>query len=118
MLHVTNFTLTVDGLTLTYTFNGQTTTAKYDPSATCSLLKGAGFIEDFTTDNNGEPVILFSDNNHPVGYGFELWCHFVKSFFLNDRVAQMLAEWKERCKNVARFNGRINYLLYPLKATA
>lgn len=119
MLHVTNYSLTVDGLTITYTFQGQTTTAKYDPMAACDLMKGAGFIEDFTADSNGEPVILFSDNREPIGYGYELWCHFVKSFFLTDRVAEMLAEWRERLKNITRFYGKVNYMLYPtLQATA
>jgi hypothetical protein len=119
MSKVTNpSTLTIDGLTLIYSVNGQKITAKYDAPATCDLLKNAGLIEDFTTDSNGEPVVLFSDNNTPVGYGYELWCDFIKSFPFCDRVAEMLAEYRENYKAFARIIGKCNYLLHPLQATA
>ena len=117
-ISINSFSLTIAGLQISYAKSGANFITNYDPLATCNLLKDAGLIEDYTGDKNGEPVILYTDNNEPQGYGFELWCYFVKSFPMGSEVAQMLIEYKEGRKVYNTVMAKINYLLHPLKATA
>ncbi|MBD0289217.1 MAG: hypothetical protein ICV79_27935 [Flavisolibacter sp.] len=118
-LTITHYSLTTEGLQLSYTFDGQHTNLSLDACSFCELLKEAGAIEDFTTDGNSEPVILYSDSNEPVGYGYELWCDFIKSFPFNSRVAELLIEHRESTQTYRRTVATIDYLLSPLtKATA
>jgi hypothetical protein len=110
------FNFNCTGLHFSYFANGVRNIVKLDPCATCDLLKSAGLIEDFTTDRNGEPVILFSDNNEPQGYGYELWFQFVESFPLSNRVIEILAEYREQSRRTKKQLATIIYLLSPLKA--
>lgn len=117
-IQINSFSLTITGLQIHYTKDGVNFHNSYDPLATCNVLKDAGLIEDFTMDKNGEPVFLYSDSNEPQGYGYELWCYFIKSFPMGSEVAQMLIEFKEGREVYNTVMTQINYLLYPLKATA
>jgi hypothetical protein len=112
MSHIKSFSISIQGLQLSYSNK----VLKYDACATCELFKKVGFIEDFTQDNNGEPVILFADSNEPQGFGYELWCYFVKSFPSSLRVAEMLIEGLEANDSAVRAISVINKLLQPLKA--
>lgn len=118
---VSNFNLTVEGLQITYSTNGQTfTTLRLCPHAAADLMTECRFIEGFDTeDRTGEPVILFTDSMYgrPVtGYAF--WCDFVRTFPLIQRHIERMLEHREERKQHNRVMGKINYLLHPLKATA
>lgn len=117
-VNLKNFNFNVTGLKLNYSINKTNYSLILDPLATCSLLHNAGLIEDFSTDTNGEPVILFTDKNENrgFGYGYELWCYFVKSFLFTNRIAEMLVEYREEKKATNKALGIIKYLLQPLKA--
>ena len=118
LLTISSFGLSLEGLQLSYTLDSQTTTVQFDACATCTLLKAAGIIEDFTTDRNGEPVILYSDSYEPAGYGYELWHRFVHSFPISLRIAEMIIEYREETTARQKTIAQINYLLSPLQATA
>jgi hypothetical protein len=115
-LSLTGYRLSLDGLTLSYTKNSIYYCASFDPCATCAFLQQASAIEDFTLDKNSEPVILYSDNNEPQGYGFELWHQFVKSFPLCEKLAFLLLEYKIQREEHAQFQATVNHLLSPLAA--
>lgn len=97
---IKNFSLSVVGLTIN--------NLSFCPRATCELLKEAGFIEDWTTDNNGEPVILYADHHEPNGFGFEKWYRFQQRFFINERVAQMLLEHIGYTQTANRIDSLLN----------
>lgn len=100
---MTTYFFTINGLTVeNYSFC---------PKATCDLLQQMGLIEDFTTDRNGEPVILYADSKENQGFGYCLWHDFIKSFFINERVAEMVLEYKTSTELLAETVNTINYLL-------
>ena len=110
------FTFDVNGFSAKYTYNGQTTTLTLCPAAFCQLLQDAAQIEDFTLDQNGEPVILYTDNQFPEGYGFEHWCAFVRFFPVSYRMAVKLLQYREERKAHRSFQAKIVHLLSPLQA--
>ena len=114
---ILSFAFNVNGLEIAIINDNGITTKKFDACATCNLLKRFGSIEDFTTDKNGEPVILFSDNSEPKGYGYQLWCDFVKSFYFTHRTAEILIEFEEMQMASRKFQARIKALLAPLYST-
>jgi hypothetical protein len=86
---INNFGLSIEGLQINNKF--------FCPKATCDLLDQMHLIEAWSTDSNGEPVILFekevdADGAWGTTTGFEFWCHFIKSFFFSQRVAEMVLE--------------------------
>lgn len=104
------------GLDITYTYKGQTTHLQLCPKATCQLLQDAGLIEGFNLDENSEPVILFTDNTYPAGYGFDRWNSFVCTFKISHRMAQKIMEFREDRKAHEGFQATVAYLLEPLQA--
>lgn len=110
------FTFNIEGFQATYAYRGKTITLSLCPAALCDLLKETKQIEDFTMDRNGEPVILFSDNSFPPGYGFEYWCAFVRFFPISYRMAVALLQYREDRKDHRRFQVVVNNLLSPLQA--
>ena len=113
---ISSFRFSVDGLRIQSTNGLTTSTLTLAPCATCDLLKDAGAIEDFTTDGNGEPVILYSDSSEPQGYGYEPWYRFVTTFAFTHRHAEILLEHKEQRKAFRRTQAIIVQLLSPLAA--
>lgn len=111
-----NFKFSINGTEIIYASSGEKTRLVLDAAATCEELKSLGAIEDFAIDRNGEPVVLYSDANEPVGYGFEPWCLFLQSFPFNQRVAEIIVESREDRKAFREFQNRIIRLLSPLKA--
>ena len=67
-------------------------TVTLDPRATCELLQSLNQIDDFTSDRNGEPVILFVDHQEPTGYGYQMWCDFVKTFRMMKSEVRVLVQ--------------------------
>jgi hypothetical protein len=118
MITVTDYSLTIEGMKLTMSAANETYVFTNCPKEACQVLKEAGLIEDFTIDKNGEPVILYTDKNEPKGYGYELWCHFVKSFPNVLRVGQMIIDAVIDV-NVSKRNRLIvNRMLSPLNKAA
>lgn len=98
--------------TYSFTITGLTVgNHSFDPCATVDLLVQMGLVEDFSIDRNGEPVILYCDNKEDRGYGFCLWHEFVKTFFINERVAEMVLEYKTSSELLAETVNTINHLL-------
>lgn len=118
MFTVTHYSLTIEGMQLGLTAAGEKYQFTNCPKESCQVLKEAGLIEDFTIDKNGEPVILYADKNKPQGYGYELWCHFVKSFPNVLRVGQMIIEALQDSAVTKRNTMIINRMLSPLKHAA
>jgi hypothetical protein len=110
------FTFNIAGLDITYSYKGQTTHLTLCPKATCDLLKETKLIEDFDIDSNGEPVILFSDNTYPPGYGFDRWNAFVCSFPISYRMAVKLMTFREDRMASRQFQATVINLLQPLQA--
>lgn len=110
------FAFNLDGFCATYAYKGVTTTLTLCPSALCDLLKETGLIEDFTLDSNSEPVILYTDNKFPPGYGFEYWSAFVKFFPISYKMAIKLLEYREERREHEEFQAKIITLLQPLQA--
>ena len=108
------YCLNYDGLKISFTKGGEKSTTTYDPKATCDLFKEIGYIEDFTFDKNGEPVILFTDNSVPPGYGYELWCNFIKSFPGKESLFLNVIEYKEERKAFKKLQTAINYIRYQM----
>src|SRR5689334_5916792 len=75
-----HYSFNINGLDITYRHDNQTTHLSLCPKATCQLFQDAGLIEGFDFDENNEPVILFTDNTFPAGYGFDRWNSFVRVF--------------------------------------
>ena len=115
---IIGFSLSLQGLKIIYQKEDQANSIQYDPCAACDFFKTAGLIEDFTTDPNGEPIILYTDQDEYHGYGYELWHRFVKSFYLTRRMVELLIEGKESQKQFLRTIATINYLLTPLSSVA
>ena len=110
------FTFDVNGFSATYQYRNERTTLTLCPAALCDLLKEAKQIEDFTLDNNGEPVIFYTDNQFPQGYGFEHWCAFVRFFPLSYRMAVKLIEYRLDREAHCAFQATVAHLLSPLNA--
>lgn len=91
---ISGFSFGYEGLKITYTLNYLGFILHLDPKATCEAFKECGFIQDWTIDKNLEPVILFEVLNDPIGYGYELWCHFIKSFPITIDLLQSVLERK------------------------
>lgn len=120
-LALIGYSLNYGGLQLSWTSHGQKFFLIYDPCATCEFLKGLRIIEDFTLDKNGEPVIMFTDSNKPEGYGFALWCSFIKSYPFQRRHFEIFAEDRTTTWNFKNLQRQINYtryLMYHPKKTA
>jgi hypothetical protein len=113
-LSLTSFRFDVNGLQLDYTLDGENGSLSFDPRATCQLFKENSLIEDFDSDRNGDPVILFCDGTYPEGYGFDRWNSFVCFFPVNFRTAQLLIEAKFQGQQTRRDLARVSYLLSPL----
>lgn len=111
-----NYTFNLQGLNITYKVGAKTTQIVLCPKATCQLFQDAGLIEGFDIDQNGEPVILFTDNQFPAGYGFEYWSGFVVFFKLSRKMAAKLMEYREDRKASQTFQAIVNRLLQPLAA--
>lgn len=114
-LTIISFSFSIKGLVIIYN-NGENNVLTLCPLATCDILKDCRFIEDFTIDKNGEPVILYSDIKEPREYGFCYWCQFVRTFFFSQRVAEMILEYKASFSTYESNMKRINRLLNPSKA--
>lgn len=113
------FSLTVEGFSFTYTLNGVQKSFSYDPLATCDLFQKVGLIECFDRDYNGEPVILYTDDQYGrPATGHCLWCDYVRTFGFIQRHAEIIAEYREDERRARKIEAQINYLLHPLKATA
>lgn len=109
------FIFDVNGFVAKYSYKGRTTTLTLCPAAFCDLLAEAKQIEDFTLDGNGEPVILYTCNIFPQGYGFEHWCAFVRFFPISYRMAVALLQYREDRNAHHRFQVVVNNLLSPLQ---
>lgn len=110
------FTFDLQGFCATYAYKGETTSLTLCLAALCDLLKETKLIEDFTLDRNSEPVILYTDNKFPPGYGFEYWSAFVKFFPISYRMGVKLLEWREERRKHREFQAIIVSLLSPLAA--
>lgn len=87
-ISINTYSFLIEGLTINYRFNGVSNLLKLDPCATCNLFEDMHIIEGFDLDNNGEPVILFTNQN---ATGFCFWAEFVKSYPFTQRHAEILA---------------------------
>lgn len=92
---INSFSFTTEGLKINYTTEGQTTKLSFDAKASADLFQQFGVIEGWDIDRNGEPVILYTDNQEGIGYGFEMWCQFVSSFGFNEKYALLIVEMRE-----------------------
>lgn len=117
MQTVTSYSFSVNGLSITYTFKGQTTTWTLDPKAACDVFQTVGIVEGWDTDKNSEPVILWQDRMYgrPV-VEHCLWVDFVKTFPFIQRHAEIIIEDRERRKASRQFHVTMNRLLLPLQA--
>jgi hypothetical protein len=115
-LSLLGWRLSLDGFTLSYTKNSIYYCASYDPCAFCNLLKEAGQIEEFAQDENGEPVVLFSAPEHPLGYTYAVWTEVAHYFPMCDKMAFGLLQFKIERENHQRFQATVNNLLSPLAA--
>lgn len=119
VINLQKFTFNLNGFTASYSYKGENYTLTLDPAATCQLMQSAGLIEGFDINHaTGEPVILFTDNTYPEGYGFGEWASLVVFYHLSYRKAQMMLERKHEAKEFHNFNALCNYMLQPLQATA
>lgn len=116
---ILNFAFTLGGLSITYTNGTEKTTLKLDAKATCNLFEGAGIIEGFDIDANGEPVIYYTERiwNRPAP-AYCMWFEYVKTFPFIQRHAEILIEYLIVTKQIRQSIAKIDYLLRPLKATA
>ncbi len=106
----------LEGLKISFIKDSKKFTLTLDAKATAEAFKQTGFIEDWTPELvTGEPVILYVDNASPLGYGYELWYQFVKSFPLNESLLHSLLEARQESIENAIFYSRINSLLFPLR---
>ena len=110
------FTFNLKGFEATYSVNNVRTRLQLCPKATCQLLQEAGLIEGFDIDENGEPVILFTDNTYPEGYGFGRWASFVCFFKISYQMAIKLIEFKEDRRLHHLIQAKVISLLQPLHA--
>ena len=115
-LNIHHYTFNIHGLQIFYTYKGEDTELSLCPGAVCDLLKDTKLIEDFTMDSNGEPVILYTDNKFPPGYGFEYWSAFVVFFPIPYRMALKLMEYREDRLASEQVQATIIRLLEPLQA--
>lgn len=114
---LTSFALTISGLKLTYTVDGQKTVRTFDPHATCDFLQGFDLIEGFDQDRNGEPVILFTDNVCGVPQtGYALWFRFVEGYEVSRRMAEIFVDRIEMTRAFAKTQATITRLMKPLQA--
>lgn len=113
---INRFYFNVEGINIAYNYKGKTTHLQLCPKATCQLLEDAGMIEGFDIDENGEPVILFTDDHVRTQYGFDRWNSFVCTFPLSYRMAVKLLEYREARKDHFEFQELISELLLPLQA--
>jgi hypothetical protein len=111
-----SYKFNLEGLEITYSNHGHTTHLTLCPKATCQLFQDAGLIEGFDIDQNGEPVILFTDSSFPAGYGFDYWNSFVCFFRLTYKMAVKLMEYWEDRKGSKTFQAAVSNLLRPLAA--
>lgn len=112
------FTFDVNGFCATYSYKGQTTTLNLCHGALCELLKAAKQIEDFTIDQNGEPVVVWTDNRlpSPYSFGFEHFCDFVRTFPMTYKLAVKLLEFKVSRQEHLAFQAKVIDLLSPIQA--
>ena len=110
------FYFNLEGFNIVYRYKGQTTHLQLCPKATCQLLQDAGLIEGFDIDENGEPVVLFTSNEYPQGYGFDRWNSFVCFFPISYRMAARLMEYREDRKASQQVQTTKANLLSPLQA--
>lgn len=115
-LSLLGWRLSLDGFTFSYTKNGVYFSASYDPCAFCNFLKEAGQIEEFAQDENGEPVILLSAPEHPLGYSYSQWFEVARSYPLCDKLAFSLLQFKIERESHQQFQATVNSLLSPLAA--
>src|SRR5437868_4699734 len=92
---ISGYAFSLEGLKISFTKDRQRTTLSFDPLSTCDILKATGLIEDFTSDKNAEPVILYTDSQEPQGYGYELWYRFIKSFPVTMDLLQSILERRQ-----------------------
>jgi hypothetical protein len=116
ILLIGTFAFNLKGFDVIYSVKGVRTHLRLCPKATCELLQEAGLIEGFEIDKNGEPVILFTDNTLPAGYGFDQWASFVCFFKISRQMAVKLMEYREDRKKSRSFQTKVNYLLKPAQA--
>ena len=115
-IDVRYFKLNLQGLSITYTYGSERTSLDLCPGAFCELLKETKLIEDFTLDQNSEPVILFADNHFPPGYGFDRWSSFVRTFHISYQMAVGLMQYREERLESVQVQATIIHLLAPLQA--
>jgi hypothetical protein len=115
MTTVNNSSLTVSGLQINYTVDGQTTNLRLCPFATCSLLEELAVIEGF--DASGpEPVILFQTSF--TSYDGQQWNDFVKSFQFSPLFAEMVAGYNEGKKLISAMLKCFDQSLKEVRAAA
>jgi hypothetical protein len=107
-ISLTSFAFSVEGFYLCYLYKHDTIRAFYDAKATAQLFQDAGFIEGFDLDKNGEPVILYTDETRPQGYNGAQWSDFLKTFPMQKRIAEMLAEYREERKHFKLLQNLVN----------
>ncbi|MES2620582.1 MAG: hypothetical protein V4615_07010 [Bacteroidota bacterium] len=117
-IQITNASLSLSGLLINCRENGIPKTFSLCPKATCQLLADLNQIEDFEIDANGEPVILFTDENAPRGFDGEQWHMFVQTYHLSNNRAEILAGHLSDKATFARDAATITRLLQPLKSVA
>src|SRR2546423_15024471 len=101
---ISGYSFSLEGLKISYTKDGEKFTLTLDSKASCQAFKECGFIEDFTIqDSTGEPVILFTDDQQPLGYGYQLWHDFIKSFPLNMSLLISVLESRQEKKEAELF---------------
>jgi hypothetical protein len=115
MLTVNNSSLSLSGLVINYTTDGQTTNLCFCPSATCSLLEELSIIEGF--DASGpEPVILFQTSF--TSYDGQHWCDFVKSFQFSATLAEVVARYHNGKRLIAEMVERFEHNMKEVRPAA
>lgn len=118
-VNVNSFGLSIDGLSIIFIKDNQSTTLSFDPFATVSLLTDAGMLEGFDKSHYGEPVILFTNNEYGQdATGFMHWCSFIHVFPMSQRLAEMIVDYLDFKKLSNQTQSTIAMLLAPLQATA
>lgn len=91
MYKVNNYSLTVEGIGISYEKRNQVHHVNLDPMATCQALKDIGAIKDFTEDRNREPIVQLYG-------GTQDWTDVVKLFSLDRKLPLQIADY--HCKQL------------------
>jgi hypothetical protein len=111
-VNINSYKLSIDGLTITYTYKQESATLFFDPKATCELFEHVGMIEGFDIDKNGEPIIYYTERIwcRPAT-AFCLWFEFVKTFPFIQRHAEILVEHLADAREFKKTYDKIDNLL-------